>query len=339
MKLEKYSRLLLVMSGGIGRNIFGTAVVRNLKMAYPDKDIFTISGCPEIFQNNPYVKRVYGFDKAQHLFEDYVFNNTESVILDVEPYRHPEYLGGSKHIVECWCDLLDIPCESTKPDLFYVKNEVEISKEFMTKYDKPLILFQHTGGKFPEGTSLQDRIEAKDAMYRRGLTNETIDGVTKQLIKDGYTVGSVQHPNQYQPKGSELIHFPIRAVMGLIPFAAGIIAIDSFLQHAAAAMDVPSVVCWAGTNPDKLGYSIHKNLRKIACPTPECHRPNSYAFDIQPSGVMWNCPHSEACCDYEVDEIISAYKEMAGDKYKTAVKNKVVSKKPKQSTQCQCKIA
>ncbi len=345
-KIEKYKRVLLVTSGGIGRNIFATAVIRNLKKAYPDIDIFVMCGCPDIFQNNPNVKRVYGFDKSQHLFEDYVFENKESIILDVEPYRHPDYLSGNKHVVECWCELLGIDCDSTKPDLFYVKNELAISQDFMTKFTKPLVLFQHTGGKAPDGITPQHRVSAKDAMYRRGLTDSVIQEITDKLIADGYIVGSIQHPNQFQPKGSELIHFPIRAVIGLIPYAEGIIATDSFLQHAAVAFNKPAVVCWAGTSPEKLGYEIHKNLRRSVCTTPECHRPNSYAFDIQSNGMMWNCPYSEVCCDYTADEIINAYKELKGDRYTEVVKEfEMANKNCKEDKQiddkhgCQCKSA
>lgn len=317
-KIEKAKRILFVVSGGVGRNIFATAVLRNLKKEYPKKDIFCICGCPDVFQNNPNAKRIYGFDKPQHLFEDYIFENNETVILDVEPYRHPEYLAGNKHVVECWCELLDIPCDSIKPDLFFVKDEKEVSQSFMTKYKKPVILLQHTGGKVPDNNSKEARLSAKVSMFRRGLNEEVVQELTDKLIADGYIVGSVQHQNQFQPKGSELISYPIRATMGLIPYVEGIICIDSFFQHASAALNVPSLVLWAGTSPERLGYKLHKNLRKNVCATPECHRPNSFAFDIHPSGAMWNCPYSEVCCDYTVDEILSAYKEMKGDKYTSA---------------------
>jgi hypothetical protein len=36
--------------------------------------------------------------------------------------------------------------------------------------------------------------------------------------------------------------------------------IDSCLQHAAAAFDLPSTVCWVGTSPEVFGYNIHKNI-------------------------------------------------------------------------------
>jgi hypothetical protein len=36
--------------------------------------------------------------------------------------------------------------------------------------------------------------------------------------------------------------------------------IDSCLQHAAAAFNLPSTVCWVGTSPEVFGYEIHKNI-------------------------------------------------------------------------------
>lgn len=335
-KIEKVKRILFVVSGGIGRNIFATAVLRNLKKTYPNKDIFMICGCPEIFQNNPNAKRIYGFDKPQHLFEDYIFDNPESIILDVEPYRHPEYLAGNKHIVECWCELLEIPCDSIKPEMYFVRNEKEVSESyFKTKYKKPLILIQHIGGKNPENTTKEARIMAKDTMYRRGLMENVVQELTEKLIADGYAVGSIQHPNQYQPTGADIVNFPIRATIGLIPYAEGIICIDSFLQHASACFDKKALVLWAGTSPERLGYPLHKNLRKKVCSTPECHRPNSYAFDIQQNGMMWNCPYSEECCNYSSDEILDAYKEMVGERYVSAVKDFIIT--PEENTKIETK--
>ena len=336
--IEKAKRIILIIGGGIGRNIFATAVVRNLKRTYPDKDILIVCGCTDVFQNNPHIKRIYSFDKPQHLFEDYIFDNKESVVLDVEPYRHPDYLSGNKHVVECWCELLAIPCDSIKPDLYFVKSEKEVSKAFMTKYKKPLILIQHTGGKAPEQPTKEARLIAKDSMYRRGITDEVAQELTDKLIADGYIVGSVQHPNQVQPKGSELVSFPLRATLGLIPYAEGIICIDSVLQHASAAFEKQALVCWAGTSPDRLGYDIHKNLRRNVCSTPECHRPNSYAFDIQPNGMMWNCPFSEECCDYTAEEILNAYKEMQGARYTeaTVIEPEVVKEETKSECTGKC---
>jgi hypothetical protein len=36
--------------------------------------------------------------------------------------------------------------------------------------------------------------------------------------------------------------------------------IDSFSQHLAAALKLPSVVCWSTTTPKVFGYNIHNNI-------------------------------------------------------------------------------
>ena len=36
--------------------------------------------------------------------------------------------------------------------------------------------------------------------------------------------------------------------------------IDSSLQHAAAAFNLPSTVLWVGTHPEMFGYKLHNNI-------------------------------------------------------------------------------
>jgi hypothetical protein len=36
--------------------------------------------------------------------------------------------------------------------------------------------------------------------------------------------------------------------------------IDSSLQHAAVAINLPSVVFWVGTSPQVFGYDMHTNI-------------------------------------------------------------------------------
>lgn len=35
---------------------------------------------------------------------------------------------------------------------------------------------------------------------------------------------------------------------------------DSFGQHAAASLGLPSVVCWIGNSPNVFGYDVHHNI-------------------------------------------------------------------------------
>lgn len=321
--IKNAKTLIFSVTGGIGRNIFATAVIRNLRNTYPDKKIFVVAGFPEIFFNNPHVDRVYGFSSLQHLYDDYIDGRKDTVLIEVEPYRHPEYIAGNEHIIKCWCDMLEIECDSVKPELYLTKSELDMAEAYVKKFEKPLILFQHTGGKAPDSQDKANQIASTTAMYRRNLREDTIQKIVDKLTEDGYTVGSVQTPNQFQPKNSEKISFPLRAVIALIPHCYGVISIDSFLMHAAAAFDKKSLVCWAGTSPEKLGYEMHTNLRQKKCRTPECHRPNSYAYDVQPNGTIWDCPYKDICTDYDAELILTTFKQLKGELYESDVKNYV----------------
>lgn len=325
-KIEKAKTIVMPVSGGVGRNIFFTAVIKNFKKVYPDKKLYIVPGYPEIFENNPRVARTYGLNPVQyaHLFEDSIFSNSESLILEVEPYRHPEYVNGNMHIVEAWCDLLEIPCEDKIPEIFLSLTETSFAKSFfdtiLVKYNKPVILLQHSGGKAPDNNDKKELIMNQAIMHRRSLREKTVQDLVNLFEKDGYLVACIQMPNQFAPKGAERVTGPLRQLIALLPYASGVIAIDSFVQHASAALGIKSLVLWAGTSPERLGYEMHKNLRRNECPTPECHRPNSYAFDVKTTGVPWDCPYKDACTDYEAQVIYKAYKEMKGKEYLKTLK-------------------
>jgi len=56
------------------------------------------------------------------------------------------------------------------------------------------------------------------------------------------------------------------------------VLIDSCLQHAAAALKLPSVVLWNGTSPKVFGYDMHTNI-ETAKPS-NLKLPGSYLFDF-----------------------------------------------------------
>jgi len=339
----KSSKLLLPVHGGIGRNIMATAVVRAIKKQYPNKELSVIAGCPEVFQKNPRVKRVHNLSRPSFVFEDY-FKNSDTMLLSVEPYQHKDYISRKKHFVECWCEMLGVEFDGIQPEMFYNISEQEIAKDYLQKFDRRMILFQHQGGKVPEQANKKSKIIAKSGMYKRNLPENIAQEVTDKLIKLGFMVGSVGHPNQFLPKGAEAIKFQPRAIIALIPFVAGVISIDSFLLHASAISkdETPAIGVWGGTNPLVLGYPWMKNLTRKACDDPMCHRPNSYLWDFEQTGFMWDCPHNDICMNYDSDTIVQSLKEtMKGEsnggrkpKRKSTQKNNSCGKK---SVSCDCK--
>ena len=79
------------------------------------------------------------------------------------------------------------------------------------------------------------------------------------------------------------------------------ILIDSCLQHASAAMGIPSTVLWVGTSPITFGYDIHKNI--IANLPNTVKLPDSYLFDYNFNGLTHECPLIDTNI-FDIDEII-----------------------------------
>ena len=77
--------------------------------------------------------------------------------------------------------------------------------------------------------------------------------------------------------------------------------IDSSLQHAAAAMDLPSTVVWIATSPTNFGYSIHNNIVANP-PSDDVKLIGSYLFDYSFDGLSHECPY------YSLDEMFDINK-------------------------------
>ena len=70
------------------------------------------------------------------------------------------------------------------------------------------------------------------------------------------------------------------------------ILIDSCLQHAAAAMNLPSTVLWVGTSPILFGYKQHLNV-VAKLPKKANQLVDSTLFDYQFTGHDFQCPYME----------------------------------------------
>ena len=90
----------------------------------------------------------------------------------------------------------------------------------------------------------------------------------------------------------------------MMTFSEKRLFIDSSLQHAAAAMGLPSVVTWVGTKPEQFGYPCHNNLR----PSKEFPRGlvDSYLYDYNFTGVIHECPYENITDIHSAETIVNA---------------------------------
>lgn len=105
--------ILFTVSGGIGRNIQATAVVRSIKKAYPDKKLSIITGYPDIFLKSPYVHKVCNLSSPVLVYDTF-FQEKKTILINVEPYQHFDYIYKRKHFVECWCEQIGVPCDGDR---------------------------------------------------------------------------------------------------------------------------------------------------------------------------------------------------------------------------------
>jgi hypothetical protein len=79
-------------------------------------------------------------------------------------------------------------------------------------------------------------------------------------FKNDYRVIQVKREDQLGLNGAEYLSNNPRVLALALLFSDKRIFIDSYMQHAAAALELPSYVFWIGNSPVTFGYQIHKNI-------------------------------------------------------------------------------
>ena len=296
------NKVVFICEGGIGKNIAATVVVRNIKKKYPEQELIVVAGYPDVFMHNPNVSKVYAFSNPLYFYEDQILNK-DTLVIKTEPYLHYDYLQKTRHLTDVWCEQAEVELDSIKPELYLTKQELNNAKAFIEGDKKESVIFHVTGGKVPEKDDPDTRNDAISQMYRRNLPPEIAQKVADKLSKK-YRIVQIKGATQTGIKDAHYITTHLRALLALAAVGTKFVLIDSFMMHATAAFGKKPVVCWGGTNPKALGYESHINLTRIVCPTPMCHRPNDYLFDMLPNTRKWDCPYGEPCLEHEVEEIV-----------------------------------
>lgn len=248
---KKDNYIIFNPEGGLGKIIASTAVIKNIHEKYPEYKIIVLTPWPEIYLNNPRVHRVYKSGNTPYFYKDYL-EGRNSIVLKGEPYYNTNHLYGKTHLIESWCELFDLPFDKNiKPELYFTIAEKNYYATNITG-DKPILVMQTTGGNY---------IDEKKYSWTRDLPHEQAQILADNLSKiykiihisrkNGYVLNNVERVDEVSNKRT-LISILMRSEKRLL--------IDSCLQHAAAAFDLPSTVCWVGTSPNVFGYDMHTNI-------------------------------------------------------------------------------
>jgi len=273
--------VIFFLQGGIGKHIAATAVAENISKNYPDRKLIVICPCPEVFLNNPFVYRVYRSNTVQYFYEDFI-KNKDTIFLGNEVYQTDEYIVKNKHLIEAWCNMFSLKYTNENPRLFLNHAEIiDATKKY--NRNKPILVLQTNGGGEGSGYSWSRDLP-------QSLTQDIINS-----LKDKYHIYHISRQDQQNYENVEKISANLREIFALLTLSQKRLFIDSFGQHASAALVLPSVVCWIGTSPDKLGYNIHQNIRAKDSANIFTHNIDGITLEKEFVGI----PHQ---CNYKLDQ-------------------------------------
>lgn len=247
-------KLVFYIQGGIGKVIMSTAVIRNFKEKYPEAEVVTISGYPEVFLHNPYVHRALTFD-TPYLWRDH-FQAKSGLVVAADPYFTEDWIKNRPvHLIETWTKMIDpnLEVKHKYPDLYFTYAEVEDLKS-MIHVDKPLLIVQSTGGSDPSKSD-----------WTRNPPKEELEVYLGKYMDDYYIVHLAVPTTPVLGNVHQRIDgLSRRQSMCLIHYCPKFIGIDSFGLHCRAAQKVKTdtdIFLPIPYSEERLSYDIVNNIK------------------------------------------------------------------------------
>jgi ADP-heptose:LPS heptosyltransferase len=240
--------IIFQVDGGLGKSIASTAVISAIKKHYKNSKIIVVSPYPDVFLNNPNVYRTYLTSQMNGLYLKYI-KGKDSKIFACEPYTHNSFLKGEEHLFRTWCKLCSVPYKGEQPEFYLTQAEID----YFTPYyqpEKPIFVIHPHGG--PQGQGYQ-------YSWTRDIPSSTMIDIINHY-KDDYSIIHIRRQDQLQYENTLSALDGYRSLAILLLLSKKRLFIDSFSQHLAAALKLPSVVCWSTTTPKVFGYNIHNNI-------------------------------------------------------------------------------
>jgi len=286
--------IIFQINGGIGKCIMSTAVCSAIKKKYPESNLIVVSGYPDVYLNNPNVAKSFAFGAFSYFYEDYI-KDKDVLVLAHDPYLETAHIQQKEHLIETWCKMFDVPYNGELPNIALTDRE---RKFYLNKYqlDKPIMLIQSNGG------AQQDMKYS----WARDIPMSTAISVMEEF-RNVYSILHIRREDQLPIEGTIPVTDNFRALAVLISMSRKRLFMDSFAAHTAAALGMPSTVCWIANKPEVFGYDIHSNI--IA--NPETSKPelrNAYLQKYNISGELIEFPYNNEKEIFNVDDIIKSIK-------------------------------
>lgn len=284
--------LIFTINGGLGKCIAATAVCSAIKKKYPEDKLIVVSGYPEVFLNNPNVDKSFSFGNVSYFYQDYVENKENMVFLH-DPYQTTAFIKEEKHLIEIWLEMYGLEYNGEFPEFYITKREIDTFQR-QVQVDKPIMLLQTNGGADPN----------KKYSWARDLPFETTARIINEF-KDKYAIIHVKREDQIGFQDTIPLTAQLRQILAVSMLSSKRLVIDSFMQHALAALRMPSVACWIVNTPKVFGYGLHTHIMA----NPHTVKPelrNSFLSQFNIGGDELEFPYRNESEIFNVEEIINA---------------------------------
>ena len=289
--------IIFSISGGAGKNIMATAVVKAMKAKYPEMNIVVLTAWKDVWMYNPNVYRTYNFQNSPYFYENYIKGKNVKVF-SLEPYQTEAYILKKEHLIFTWCKLYGIEYNGEQPELFFNKREVEFVQNTYVR-NEPIFLFQTNGGA--------------DVNNKYSWMRDIPIGVAQQVAEQFRGEVRLMHIRRDDQLAMENVeHFKggLRELLILIRESKYRLFNDSVSQHASTALGKKATICWVKNDPQVLGYSLHDNIVTDAV---EDINSLDYSllepYDI--AGQIPQCPFKEGTELFNVEEIVNSIRSQA----------------------------
>lgn len=275
--MEQYA--LFHIEGGLGKHVAATAVSKCIKNNYPDRKLIVVCAFPEIYLNLKFIDRVYRIGNTPYFYDNYI-KDKDMIIFKHEPYFTTDHIVKRKPLIQNWCNLYNLEYNDEMPELLFNLRQKQMGRNWQR--NKPVMLIQSNGGPLGDDQPFP-------YSWTRDLPYQNALDVANYFKKD-YHIIQICRKDQNIIPDVEVVKQSLSnmELFSLLLVSQKRLFIDSCMQHAAYALNLPSTVCWIGTPPSIFGYDLHDNI--IANPPEGTKLPDSYLFDFGFQGASHECP-------------------------------------------------
>jgi len=275
--MSKYS--LFHIEGGLGKHVAATAVAQCIKNNHPDRELIVVCAYPEVFLNMPSVSRVYRIGNTPYFYQDYI-KGKDTLIFKHEPYYTTDHISKTMPLIANWCKLYNLTYSGEMPTLSFNIRQTQYGINKWRR-DRPVMILHTNGGPMKN--------QPYPYSWCRDMPPLIANRIVQEFSKSYHIIQVCRDPAQVIP-GTEVVSGQLSNIelFTMLLVSTKRVLIDSSLQHAASALNLPSTVLWVGTSPELFGYSIHNNI-KANLPE-DVKLPDSYLFDYSFHGALHECP-------------------------------------------------